>query len=282
MNIFEILEKKEMSPAKEYRRLISLLDYQCYEDGLGRAFRCYIDDIWPNLTVRQTCVDMDDLFRNLDLRTTYVRSVSWEKLFLLCELLKNILVKAKSWLLANDDACHVMRLVESNISVILEKTNQKWVKLKKGYVIVKKDIAVDEAIECLEKGNEDLALNMYEYNRSLLTGNLERKREILTSMASYVEPWKNEMKGTIYFPLYMDSRELVNKLNIRHNNTGKGTIPEYAKKWTKKDYEAWYDKTFQTLLMVILSKRQLKITQEMNKMKFLLKSVKINFQKNSA
>ena len=35
----------------------------------------------------------------------------------------------------------------------------------------------------------------------------------------------------------------------------------------KKDYEAWYGKTFQTLLMVILSKRQLKITQEMNKLK---------------
>lgn len=267
MNIFEILEKKEMSPAKEYRRLVSLLDYQCYEDGLGRAFRCYIDDIWPNLTIRQTCIDLDDMFRSLDLRVTYVRSVSWEKLLLLCELLKNIVVQARRPLLPNEDVRNVMDLIESNISVILEKTNQKWVKLKKGYVIVKKDIAVDEAIGCLEKGNEDLAINMIEYNRSLQAGNLERKREILVNMANYVEPWKSEMKGTVYFSLYMDSRELVNKLNIRHNNTGKGTVPEYAKKWTKKDYEAWYDKTFQTLLMVILSKRQLKITQEMNKMK---------------
>ena len=234
---------------------------------MGKTFRCYIDNIWPSITVRQTCIDMDDLFRNLDLSTTYVRSVSWEKLFLLCELLKNIVVQAKPWLLANDDACYVIRLIETNILVILEKTNQKWVKLKKGYVIVKKDVAVEEAIECLEKGNEEQALSMYEYNRSLLAGNLERKREILASVANYVEPWKNEMKGTIYFSLYMDSRELVNKLNIRHNNTGKGTVPEYAKQWSKKDYEAWYDKTFQTLLMVILSKRQVKIKQEMNKLK---------------
>lgn len=268
MNIFEILEKKEMSPAEEYRRLISLLDYQCYdEDGLGRTFRRYIDDIWPNLAVRQTCIDLEDLCKSLDLSLKYVRSVSWEKLFLLCELLKNIVVQAKPYLLANNDAFDVMRLIDSNLSVILEKTNQKWVKQKKGYVIVKKDVAVEEAIECLEKGNDDLALNMYEYNRSLLMGKVERKREILASMANYVEPWKNEMKGTIYFPLYMDSRELVNKLNIRHNNTGKGSVPEYAKNWTKKDYEKWYDKTYQTLLMVILSKRQLKITQEMNKLK---------------
>lgn len=267
MNIFEILEKKEMSPAEEYRRLISLLDYPCYVDGQRRAFRCYINNLWSNLTVRQTCVDLEDLCKSLDLGLTYVRSVSWEKLFLLCELLKNIVAQTRRRFLPNNDLCNVRCLIESNISIILEKTNQKWVKLKKGYVIVKKDVAVEETIECLEKGNEDLALNMYEYNRSLLTGKLERKREILASMANYVEPWKNEMKGTIYFPLYMDSRELVNKLNIRHNNTGKGSVPEYAKNWTKKDYEKWYDKTYQTLLMVILSKRQLKITQEMNKLK---------------
>ena len=267
MNIFEILEKNEMSPAKEYRRLVSLLDYQCHEKGQGRAFRCYINDVWPNLTVRQTCIDLDDLCKSLNLNVIYVRSVSWEKLFLLCELLKNIVVQARRFLLANDDAFNVMRLIESNLSVILEKTNQKWVKLKKGYVIVKKDVAVEEAIECLGNGNEDLALNMYEYNRSMLTGNLERKREILASMANYVEPWQKEMKGTIYFPLYTDSRELVNKLNIRHNNAGRGSVPEYAKKWTKKDYEKWYDKTYQTLLMVILSKRQIKIKQEMNKLK---------------
>ena len=267
MNIFEILEKKEMSPAEEYRRLISLLDYQCYEDGQGRAFRCYIDDVWPNLTVRQTCLDLAEMFKSLGLSERYVRFVEWENLFLLCELLKNIVVQARPYLLANDDAFHVIRLIDSNLSVILEKTNRKWVKLKKSYVIVKKDVAVEEAIACLEKGNGNLAINMLEYNRSSLSGNLERKREILVSMANYVEPWKKEMKGTIYYPLYMDSSELVNKLNIRHNNTGKGTVPEYAKQWSKKDYEAWYDKTFQTLLMVILSKRQVKIKQEMNKLK---------------
>ena len=152
MNIFEILEKKEMSPAKEYRRLISLLDYQCYEEGLGKTFRCYIDNIWPSITVRQTCIDMDDLFRNLDLSTTYVRSVSWEKLFLLCELLKNIVVQAKPWLLANDDACYVIRLIETNILVILEKTNQKWVKLKKGYVIVKKMLQLRRQLNVWKKG----------------------------------------------------------------------------------------------------------------------------------
>ena len=59
----------------------------------------------------------------------------------------------------------------------------------------------------------------------------------------------------------------TNKLDIRHNNTGKGSIPEYAKNWTKVDFENWYDKIYHTLLMVILSKRQLKIMQEMNKLK---------------
>ena len=72
-----------------------------------------------------------------------------------------------------------------------------------------------EAIESLEEKDSELALNMIEYNRVLLKGNLQRKREILSNIASYVEPMKILFKGTDYNSLYNDSRNMVNNLNIR-------------------------------------------------------------------
>ena len=139
--------------------------------------------------------------------------------------------------------------------------------IKEGYVIVDKNPATTEAIECLEEKDAELALKMIEYNRVLLKGNLDRKREILASMAGYVEPMKNLFSGTIYFSLYNDSRNMANKLNIRHNNTGIDTLPEYAKEWSEKEFEEWYDNAYHTLLMVILAKKQLEITQNFNKLK---------------
>lgn len=267
MNIFELLEKQNMTPTVEFNRLVALLNYECFDDGTSRPFKNYINDVWSFLKIRHTSIDLDDLSLSLGIDIRDSRSVDWPKLFLFCELLKNIIVQAKPLLSLNWDIENTIRLINTNLSVILEKTNHKWSKTKKGYIVVKKEIAVAEAIECLEDGNESLAQSIMEYNWILLAGNLDRKREILASIANYVEPWKQEMKGSIFYPLYTDSRELVNKLDIRHNNTGKESIPEYAKNWTKVDFEKWYDKTYHTLLMVIMSKKQLKIMQEMNKLK---------------
>lgn len=267
MNIFELLEKQDMTPVVEFNRLVSLLNYECFEDGVSHPFKNYINDIWSFLKIRRTSINFEDLLLSLGIDIQNSRSVNWPKLFLFCELLKNIIVQAKPHLNSNWDIENVIRLINTNLSVILEKTNHKWERIEKGYIIVKKEIAVSEAIECLEDGNENLAHCITEYNWVLLAGNLDRKREILANMANYVEPWQQELKGSIFFPLYTNSRELTNKLDIRHNNTGKGSAPEYAKNWTKADFEKWYDNTYHTLLMVILSKRQLKIMQEMNKLK---------------
>lgn len=184
-----------------------------------------------------------------------------------CEILRNVCNDA---LLLEIEVVKIERrlnMLLDNMNEILEKTNHEWRQIKEGYVIVEKNPATTEAIECLEAKDADLALNMIEYNRVLLKGNLQRKREILFNMASYVEPMQSLLKGSIYGSLFTDSKELVNKLNIRHNNSGKNSVPEYAKDWGDKEYEEWYDNAYHTLLMVILAKKQLEITQAFNKLK---------------
>ena len=191
----------------------------------------------------------------------------WKDLFLYSEILLNLINSTRVYIDKNEEAKEIAKQIISNINVVLERTNHEWVQIKGGYIIADKNSATTEAIECLEEKDAELALKMIEYNRVLLKGNLERKREILASLANYVEPMKMLFKGTDYSTLYEDSRNWVNHLNIRHNNSGNNSVPEYAKNWKSKDYEEWYDKIYHTLLVVILAKKQLEIKQEFNKLK---------------
>ena len=268
MNIFEMLEKRELKPTDEFRRLVNLFNAQWDKNLYEKtSLKNFINGHLPQLPIRQTYLLVDEILSDLNISEDALYEVQWTTLFTYCELLFNLINQARGFIKKDEAASTFAKVIEDNIATILIKTNHRWVKIKEGYVIVDKNPAATEAIECLEEGDSDLGLKMIEYNRVLLKGNLERKREILISMAGYVEPMKILFNGTIYSSLYNDSRNMVNKLNIRHNNTGIDSLPEYAKEWSVDEFEMWYDNAYHTLLMVILAKKQLEITQNFNKLK---------------
>ena len=269
MNIFEILEKREIKPTDEFRRLVALFQFQ-WDTLYGKnSVKSIVNGMFHKLPtqIRQTFLSVGDLLKELGISEDTSYWKTWDELFLYSEILLNLINSTKAYLDKDDNARENAQQIISNIKIILEKTNHEWVQIKEGYIIVDKNLATTEAIECLEEKDSELALKMIEYNRVLLKGNLDRKREILASMAGYVEPMKTLFNGTIYSSLYNDSRNMVNNFNIRHNNLGKDTLPEYAKKWSEKEFEVWYDNAYHTLLMVILAKKQLEITQDFNKLK---------------
>ena len=268
MNIFEMLEKRELKPTDEFSRLVNLFNAQWDKNLYEKtSLKNFINGHLPQLPIRQTYLLVDEILSDLSISEDALYGVQWTTLFTYCELLFNLINQARGFIKKDEIASTFAKVIEDNIATILIKTNHRWAKIKEGYIIVDKNPAATEAVECLEERDSDLALKMIEYNRVLLKGNLERKREILISMAGYVEPMKMLFKGTDYSTLYDDSRNWVNHLNIRHNNSGNNSIPEYAKKWKSKDYEEWYDKIYHTLLMVILAKKQLEIKREFNKLK---------------
>lgn len=269
MNIFEMLEKREFRPADEFARLVALFQYEWGPYRQKVSLKQIINNVFHKIPIqlRQTFLSVDDLLKGIDLSEDHINWKQWKDLFLYSEMLLNLINCTKIYFEKDDTARETAQQIVSNINVVLEKTNHEWVQIKEGYIIVDKNPATTEAIECLEEKDAELALKMIEYNRVLLKGNLDRKREILASMAGYVEPMKMLFKGTDYFTLYDDSRNWVNNLNIRHNNSGRNSVPEYAKNWKSKDYEEWYDKIYHTLLMVVLAKKQLEIKQEFNKLK---------------
>ena len=269
MNIFEMLEKRDVDPTDEFRRLVALFHAQWRTLYGQNSLKKVIDGVFHKVPIqlRQTFLSVEDLLKSLDISEETPYGRDWYELFLYSELLMNLIHYTKVCFDKDESAKETAQQIISNINVILEKTNHAWAKIKEGYVIVDKNPATTEAIECLEEKNADLALNMIEYNRVLLKGNLQRKREILVALADYIEPMNNIFKGTRYEALYSDSKFLVNAIDIRHNNSGKGDLPEKAKLWTPQEKEDWYDKTYQVLLTVILTRKHMDVSKEIQDLK---------------
>ena len=269
MNIFEMLEKREFRPADEFARLVALFQYEWGPYRQKVSLKQIINNVFHKIPIqlRQTFLSVDDLLKGIDLSEDHINWKQWKDLFLYSEMLLNLINCTKIYFEKDDTARETAQQIVSNINVILEKTNHEWVQTKEGYIIVDKNPAATEAIECLENDKTDLALNMIEYNRVLLKGNLARKREILVTLADYTEPMNNDFKRSQYAALYNDSRFLVNAIDIRHNNSGKGDLPEKAKAWTPQEKEGWYDKTYQVLLTVILTRKHMDVSKEIQDLK---------------
>ena len=269
MNIFEILEKRELNPTDEFGRLVSLFRWQWRTLYAKNSVKQMINGVFHKVPaqLRQTYLHVDDILKDLGISEDSPYGRDWNELFLYCEVLLNLINTTKFYLDKEETAKETAQQIIANIKVILEKTNHEWAQIKEGYIIVDKNPATTEAIECLENNKVDLALNMIEYNRVLLKGNLTRKREILVALADYTEPMNNDFKGTQYAALYSDSRFLVNAIDIRHNNSGKGDLPEKAKSWTSQEKEDWYDKTYQVLLTVILTRKHMDVSKEIQDLK---------------
>lgn len=269
MNIFEILEKRELNPTDEFRRLVSLFRWQWRTLYAENSVKQMINGVFHKVPaqLRQTYLHVDDILKDLGISEDSPYGRDWNELFLYCEVLLNLINTTKFYLDKDKTAKETAQQIIANIKVILEKTNHEWAQIKEGYIIVDKNPATTEAIECLKNNKVNLALNMIEYNRVLLKGNLTRKREILVALADYTEPMNNDFKGTQYAALYSDSRYLVNAIDIRHNNSGKGDLPEKAKLWTSQEKEDWYDKTYQVLLTVILVRKHMDVSKEIQDLK---------------
>lgn len=269
MNIFEILEKREMYPADEFHRLVNIFNKRFWSSFKGDyiTIKKLLDENFHTCSCRSSFLTIDDMLKSLEIDEKAHYFASWETLFTYCEILRNVIDQSFPSIIRDDESNDFVKMILDNMRIILEKTNHEWAKIKEGYVIVDKNLATTEAIECLEEKDAELALKMIEYNRVLLKGNLQRKREILVALADYTEPMNNDFKGTQYTALYSDSKFLVNAIDIRHNNSGKGDLPEKAKLWTPQEKEDWYDKTYQVLLTVILARKHMDVSKEIQDLK---------------
>lgn len=264
-----MLEKREINPTDEFHRLVELFNEQTIPKVylINQSLKNWLDVRFRKLSLRSSYLNIDDMLSNLGIVENTQFRIDFCQLFLYCEILFNLLDQSWPQVRNDADVLEHANAVIGNIREILEKTNHEMKKIEVGYIVVDKNPATTEAIECLENDKANLALSMIEYNRVLLKGNLNRKREILVALADFTEPMNNDFKGSQYASLYSDSRFLVNAIDIRHNNSGNGNLPEKAKFWTPQEKEEWYDKTYQVLLTVILTRKHMDVSKEIQDLK---------------
>lgn len=98
-----------------------------------------------------------------------------------------------------------------------------------------------------------LAVDVVRYNHRTLRGEIELKKKILLEMGTELEAKRKKLHA-INSTLENDIFFMLNNLNIRHNNKGKGdkNYKEYVAKMRKDRLEKWYDELYQMFLLAFL------------------------------
>lgn len=160
-----------------------------------------------------------------------------------------------------------LEVLERQINDFLERSNHEIiVNGENRSIIVVRNVEATEAANALSDTDESIALKILEYNHFSNKGNTDIKRSILLDLYRYFEPKREKLKkhfeGDIFkggsSPVIISRLfEMFNKLQIRHSKD-----PQYISTDDNKLLEKWYDSTYNTFLFVIISSKQLKISED--------------------
>ncbi|MCY7217434.1 hypothetical protein [Streptococcus cristatus] len=152
---------------------------------------------------------------------------------------------------------------------ILEDFNHEIVKSDGNYIICEKNVNSGRVAEILGEDNETEAMLIIEYNHFSNLHNLQRKREILRTLANYMEETKEETISDL-ISLFSSSTTKIkvidelfmkfNNLSIRHQNE-----KQITSQFTAGQLEKIYDDIYTTVLFLILSREQVVIHENFEK-----------------
>ena len=140
--------------------------------------------------------------------------------------------------------------LEQNINLLLEHINyEKHIfDNEEKLILVPKNPA---ATAVAEISSQETAMAILKYHHALLKGQLEEKKKILLSIAHEYENLLS--KGIDGFGEYFSkSREMLNNLDIRHNNKEGKHKKDFVTNMKPEELEKWYDELYQLLLFCVL------------------------------
>ena len=128
------------------------------------------------------------------------------------------------------------------------KYDVKYISDKEVIYLVTKDVAMDAVAET----SQDPAIDaIIEYNSYSVSGNLERKKSILNAMGDTIESYTdNRSPGNVR--LFSNIEFMLYNFNIRNNNMDGDDKVDHVAAMSKEELEAWYDETYQLMLLRIL------------------------------
>ncbi len=226
---------------------------------------------WKQRSIFHTTKDILD---RLDLNNDHINKWDYDKKINWIEYALNmtyIALRAKNGSMAS----YLGKFKEEEISETIKNIN--YVLEKLGYefkhfeeeekvIIVQKNKYATSVAEFV---NDDLARDIFEYNRFNMKGELSEKRKIILEIAREYEGFENEIKNKNK-ELGTDLGFLLNKFHLRHNNQKDVVKDEHCKKFfdlNEEEQEKWYDYTYDLLLLAFLEKDASKIHEELSEFK---------------
>lgn len=152
----------------------------------------------------------------------------------------------------------------------LDKTNHELITLENGdRIIVEKNVYASEVSQIVSESNIEDAIKVLEYNHFSNKGNIQRKKEILISLANYLEPLRDELNAfeELKEVMKVNSKKIIaveqlfgmyNNLGLRHNND-----KQYHLNMNDEELEQWYDDIYTSTLFVILSLDEARILSKL-------------------
>ena len=166
------------------------------------------------------------------------------------------------------------REIEDRINYSLDKTNYELVELDNGnQIIVEKNAYASKVSQIVSETNIQEAMKVLEYNHFANKGNIQRKQEILISLANYLEPLRDELNSAeeLKEVLKVNNKKIIateklfemyNQFGLRHNNN-----KQYHTDMTKEELEQWYDGIYTSTLFVVLSLDEARVLSKLNQFK---------------
>lgn len=254
MHFFEALER-EIDFQKEYEKLEYMV---VCESSSGWSVESWISYNFRDWERRRSFFSFKELREHLgfkyDERYNFTQGIDITKYFLYYEMLLNLFWDLQVTYRPSFIDEQQKHIVETMMFVV-NKSGYEYRQIDNQQMIVEKNAA---AIEVAVKIPE-LADVIIEYNHYLLKGNLDRKSLLLKQIADALEPKRKTLEG-INKVQTKDFFDLINSMNIRHNNldpADKGRYNPVFASYTSAEQEAWYDLLYEQALMLFMLLEQL-------------------------
>lgn len=269
---FDILDSTNFDFQKEYAKLKDLF----YEEnsvpinGYLNPLAEYIDcTYFRDLEIRRGSTDLNDFASKAHVsRYDYCKDL--DSLYVFCEFLYAVLPEEEIKKQRNQFLTNQAKTIKGNIKYILEQTNHEIKispKYNDNYIIVEKNKATTLAAEIVE--DDEIAYDLIEYNHYALKGDLESKKKILASLGVYIEPIlaSKVLSNNGYGKIESDAGFMLNNFHIRHNNKEGTKSNDYIVNIRDDDLEVLYDKTYDTIISIIIINEHIPVSKEIKTLK---------------
>lgn len=259
-HLFEAMER-EIDFQIEFDKLEKMV---VVEDWNYRTLNDWLEEHFREWKYRDNYTELNELRKQLGFKIYkygseyyFEKRIDINKYFLYCEMLINLFFG-----LTKNRIPFIQKQIDDitqTIKTVIEKTGFELAQIEDRYIIVEKDAI---SIEVADKAPE-LADVIIEYNHYLLKGDINKKRMILKTIADSLEP-KRKALGQICKSNTEDFFDLVNTMNIRHNNLDPSAQKLYNPKFASlptDQQEEWYDLIYEQALGLYVTLEQ----QERNK-----------------